>query len=78
MATTGDEPRTVLLRLYGAILKMVSSCAAWGWEGPVHGFNPPSQITWEEILRTSVLVLEPFKYTAHFNWAAQFGFLFIC
>lgn len=24
LATVGDEPRTVLLRLYGAILKMVS------------------------------------------------------
>lgn len=33
LATVGDEPRKVLLRLYGAILKMVSSWAAWGREG---------------------------------------------
>lgn len=36
LATVGDEPRKVLLRLYGAILKMVSSSAAWGREGPVN------------------------------------------
>lgn len=40
LATVGDEPRKVLLRLYGAILKMVSSSAAWGWEGPGHSSHP--------------------------------------
>ena len=30
LATVGDEPRKVLLRLYGAILKMVSPSAARG------------------------------------------------
>lgn len=62
VASVGDEPRKVLLRLYGAILKMVSSWAAQGWEGPVNCFNPLSSATWEEILNVLVVLLKLFKY----------------
>lgn len=37
IASVGDEPRKVLLRLYGAILKMVSS--GFTWEGLVLTFH---------------------------------------
>ena len=48
LASVGDEPRKVLLRLYGAILKMVSPLAARG-RGPGHSSHPLGLITGEEI-----------------------------
>lgn len=48
LATVGDEPRKVLLRLYGAILKMVSPSAAQGGR-PGRSSHPLGLITWEEI-----------------------------